>query len=205
MPAPVKVILDTDMGAGGCSDADDVGTIGMLNAMADNGEVELLAIMLNTMANDSAKAISVLQQYYGRDHVPIGVYKGDSSHTHLFRVHPYIPVIANGWPSRNLTTAQLPSATDIYRQILGAEVDNSVVVVSVGVLTNLAELLRSGPDAYSSLNGTELLSRKAKLLAVMGGRYPEGEEVCIAWNTASLHVRLPRTHLRSMPLAVQLL
>ena len=74
------------MGAGGCQDADDVGTLCAANAMADTGEIELLAIVLNTKPDASALAISalaisalaisVLRRYYGRDAIPIGAYKG---------------------------------------------------------------------------------------------------------------------------------
>ena len=73
---PVKLIIDTDMGGGGCQDCDDVGTLCMANALADNGEVELLAIMLNTMPDASAATISVLQHFYHRDNVPIGGLRG---------------------------------------------------------------------------------------------------------------------------------
>ena len=44
--AATKLILDTDFGAGACNDVDDVGTLCMLNALADRDEVELLAIVL---------------------------------------------------------------------------------------------------------------------------------------------------------------
>ena len=43
MPVPVKVIFDTDMGCGHCVDVDDVGTLCMLNALADLGEIEVCA------------------------------------------------------------------------------------------------------------------------------------------------------------------
>ena len=58
-----KIILDTDMGGGGCSDVDDVGTLCMLNALADNGEAEILAVMINTIAPECARAASVLLHY----------------------------------------------------------------------------------------------------------------------------------------------
>ena len=72
---PVKVILDTDMGGGGCQDCDDVGTLCAANAMADAGEIERLGIVLNTLPKASAATIGVLQHHYGRE-VPVGAYKG---------------------------------------------------------------------------------------------------------------------------------
>ena len=54
--APVKLIFDTDFGGGTCQDVDDVGTLCMLNALMDNGEAELLAIVVNTMPTICAAA-----------------------------------------------------------------------------------------------------------------------------------------------------
>merc|ERR1712000_770280 len=71
--AAVKLIIDTDASG----DCDDVGAICIANALADNGEAELLAVMHNTGIEHGAGAISVLNTYYGRGDVPIGAYKGD--------------------------------------------------------------------------------------------------------------------------------
>ena len=60
-PSFVGVILDTDMGAGLCTDVDDVATLCMLNALADNGEVTLLAVVLSTLSPRSVGVISVIQ------------------------------------------------------------------------------------------------------------------------------------------------
>ena len=42
--AAVKLIIDTDIGGGGCSDVDDVVAVCIANALTDNGEAELLAV-----------------------------------------------------------------------------------------------------------------------------------------------------------------
>ena len=36
---PVKLIIDTDIGGGGCNDVDDVVAVCIANALTDNGEV----------------------------------------------------------------------------------------------------------------------------------------------------------------------
>ena len=169
----VKLILDTDMGGGPCMDVDDVGTLCMLNALADNGEVDLLAIMLDTMPAACAGAISVLQHFYGRPSVPVGVIN-PSKHLSGQRAHEYVPMLVAKWPSE--TATKLPAAVELYRRVLAAEPDHSVVISSVGVLSNLAALMASKPDHYSPLTGVELLRRKVSLLTVMGGRYPSGWE-----------------------------
>jgi hypothetical protein len=62
---------------------------------------------------------------------------------------------------------------EIYRRVLVNQPDTSVVVVTVGYLTNIRYLLESGPDDWSPLSGKELVRRKAKRWVVAGGRYPE--------------------------------
>ena len=74
--APVRLILDTDMGGGACRDVDDVVALCTLNALMDNGEVELLAVVQDTAPPPCAGVISVINHYYGRDDIPIGAYKG---------------------------------------------------------------------------------------------------------------------------------
>ena len=72
---PVKLIIDTDIGGGGCNDVDDVVAVSIAHALADNGEAELLAVVQNSAPVRCAGAISVLNHYYGRDDVPVGAYK----------------------------------------------------------------------------------------------------------------------------------
>ena len=172
---PVRLILDTDMGGGPCQDVDDVGTLCMLNALQQNGEVELLAIMLDTLPPDCAGAISVIQHFYGRDDVPIGVREPRAAPSTL--AHFYVHRLNTQWDSPIKSSAGLPRAVDLYRRTLGAAEDGSVTIASVGVLSNLlAELLRSPPDEHSSLLGTELVRHTVHLLTIMGGSYPLGEE-----------------------------
>lgn len=54
----------------------------------------------------------------------------------------------------------------VYRNSRYAE------TISEGYLSNLSNLLKSHPDANSSLTGTELVQQKVKRAVVMGGRYP---------------------------------
>jgi hypothetical protein len=60
--------------------------------------------------------------------------------------------------------------------LLSAAPAHSITVISIGFLTNLADLLRSPPDDISSANGVDLVAMKVKKLAVMGGSYPAGWE-----------------------------
>ena len=49
-------------------------------------------------------------------------------------------------------------------------------LISIGFLTNLADLLKSEPDSISSLSGLDLISAKVSELIIMGGYYPWGWE-----------------------------
>ena len=59
----------------------------------------------------------------------------------------------------------------LYRKTLAAQPDRSVRISSIGILTNLAALLKSRPDVHSPLSGLELVRQKVELLAIMGGRF----------------------------------
>ena len=60
--------------------------------------------------------------------------------------------------------------------MLAGRPDGSVTLLSVGFLTNLDALLRSGPDEASPLDGVGLVRRKVKEWACMGGRFPASVE-----------------------------
>ena len=77
---------------------------------------------------------------------------------------------------RYFSFEKVPSALEIYRRVLAAAEDNTVAISSIGLLTNLADLLKSPPDDISTMNGYELVQRKVKLLATMGGKYPKSDD-----------------------------
>lgn len=171
--APVKLIIDTDIGGGGCNDVDDVVALCIGHALEQRGEAQLLAIVQNTAALQSAGVISVLNHFYGNDDLPIGAYNISTVGATLEQEAPlpYVPLLVNGWPSKIKNTSQVPSAVSVYREALASQANRSVTIASIGILTNLAALLKSKPDAHSPLNGLDLVRQKVKLLAVMGGKY----------------------------------
>mmetsp|Transcript_84479 Transcript_84479/g.273132 ORF Transcript_84479/g.273132 Transcript_84479/m.273132 type:complete len:288 (+) Transcript_84479:90-953(+) len=174
--ARVPLIIDTDIGGGGCQDVDDVAAICMAHALADNGEAELLAIVQDTQPPACAGAISVLNHFYGRDDLPIGAYRGEDLTPSL--PHPYVDDLVANWSSPIKNTSQVPDAVHVYRRVLSAQRDHSVVISSVGLLTNLKGLLKSAPDEHSHLSGRDLVARKVAVLAVMGGAYPSSGALC---------------------------
>jgi hypothetical protein len=65
-----------------------------------------------------------------------------------------------------------PSAASLYRRLLAAHPDQSVTIVSVGFTSNLDDLLLSGPDEFSPLNGADLVAEKVELWVAMAGQFP---------------------------------
>jgi inosine-uridine nucleoside N-ribohydrolase len=57
---------------------------------------------------------------------------------------------------------------------LKAAPDRSVVIVTIGPLTNLYHLMISRSDNISGLSGMELIKRKVKRIVVAGGKLPDG-------------------------------
>lgn len=167
---PVKIIFDTDIEA----DVDDVGSVAVLHALANRGEAEILAMGVSAKNPWCAPCLDALNTYFGRPDIPIGVVKG------LGAEHPsnYCQKVAEEFPHKLKSTADAPDAVTVYRKVLAKQPDQSVVIVTVGFLTNLANLLRSDGDEFSSLNGKDLVKQKIKTWVCMGAQHPTGKE----WN-----------------------
>ncbi len=163
----LQIILDTDIS----SDADDAGAVAVLHGLAARGNIEILAMMVSSGDPYSVSCLSILNSYFGRPEIPIGKVSGRS----VRHDSAYTQAVALSAKALDQTGQD---AVALYRRLLAPQPDQSVTIVSVGYLTNLNNLLRSGTDEYSALNGKELVGRKVKLLVCMGGKYPAGRE----WN-----------------------
>ncbi len=174
----IRLIIDTDIGGGGCNDVDDVVAVCIGNALTDRNEAELIAVVQNTAPLECAGAISVLNHFYGRDDMPIGAYDINTPNATLIQQQPlsYVTDIVGHFDSPIKNSTQAKDSVAVYRRVLAAQPDRSVAISSIGIHTNLAALLKSGPDNHSPLHGRELVAQKVFLLAVMGGAYPKGKE-----------------------------
>lgn len=167
---PVKIILDTDM----LTDPEDVTALWLLNTLAHRGEAEILACVVNGHETNRASgaAVDVVNTWFGRPNIPLGAFKGG----YPKKRSPFTPLLRDKFLHTAPDDDKLPSAVEIYRSVLAGQPDKSVVIVSIGFLVNLKELLLSAPDKHSDLRGDDLVRRKVKKLAVMGGKYPQGTE-----------------------------
>lgn len=166
----IPVIFDTDMGP----DYDDAGAITLLHAFADQGKAKILATVASTKYEGVAAVINVFNTYFKRPGIPVGVPKGEAI-TDRDRQHWTDTLIAN-YPHAIKNNSDVPDAVDVYRQVLAKQPDKSVTIITVGFLTNLANLLRSQPDQYSRLTGKQLVAKKVKSLVSMAGKFPSGRE-----------------------------
>lgn len=157
-----SIIFDTDMG----TDVDDAGALAVLHVLADRGEAEILATMSANRNRWSVPALDAINTYYGRKDLPIGCSRTGPDPENWY--HESV----GAFPHDLTHSDQAPNAIALYRKILAARSDNSVTIVVVGWLTNMAELLDSKPDRYSPLPGRELVKAKVKELVAMGGTWP---------------------------------
>ena len=163
-----SVILSTDI-AGDC---DDVGAIKVMHTFADELVFDILGVCNCTSRREGTRTFYALNKYLGRPNIPLGEYQ---KHTLPVSAESskYIDEISrrfgDGCPE------PLPAAK-FYRKLLSEAEDDSVVIITIGFYTDMAELLMSGPDEYSDLSGVELVHRKVSYVVSMALKYPEGLE-----------------------------
>jgi len=167
---PVSVIFDSDMGP----DYDDVGAITLLHAFADDGKANILATIASTKYDNVAAVFNVLNTYFKRPNVPIGVPKGEALELKDFQ--HWTDSIVKNYPHAINSNKDVPDAVALYRRILAIQPDKSVTIITVGFLTNLKNLLQSKADMFSPLSGEQLVKQKVKQLVSMAGRFPSGGE-----------------------------
>ena len=172
-PAPLAVIMETDLG----NDVDDALALDLLYKYMDAGKIRLLAVNLNKEGTAPAEYADILNTWYGYPDIPVGIIR-DGADCETDAVNYAKAVVdlkdAEGKPLFERSHPgydSYPEAVTLYRKLLSAEPDTSVVIVSVGFSTNLIRLMETPADEYSSLTGMELVKAKVKLLVTMAGDF----------------------------------
>lgn len=164
-----RVIFDTDVGG----DVDDAGALAVLHALADRGEIELLAMGVVIGHEAAVPYVHAVNTWYGRPHLPIGTIKGKAPYAR----DEYMVPIVEEYPY-TLTKETAPDVVTLYRKVLASQPDASVTLITVGPATNIFNLLKSTPDEHSPMNGVELMRRKIKFYGAGGngnGGLPKGK------------------------------
>jgi len=146
--------------------------LAMLHTLADHEAVDILGIIVTSDDKYAPLCTDAINHYFKRPDIPIGVEKGIP----LREFSKYTKEISEEYEHSLKSYADAEDATNLYRRLLSAQPDSSVVIITIGHLTNLSNLLQSNPDEYSSLSGIDLIKKKVKLWSCMGGMYPEGKE-----------------------------
>ena len=171
---PVNLILDTDLGP----DYDDVGAMALMHALADSGQVNILAVVSSNKDEHVVPCIEVLNTYFNRPDIPVGAPKSEGG-VSLTTWHKtkWTEELPARYPHKTAKTSDASDAVKVYRRILSTQPDSSVVVCTIGFFTNLKNLLLSGGDEYSPLSGCDLVAKKVKRVVSMAGLFPEAEVV----------------------------
>jgi inosine-uridine nucleoside N-ribohydrolase len=150
---PVRFILDTDIG----NDVDDALALGMIHALENRSEVQLLAVTITKDNRYAAPFVGLIDSFYGRPDIPIGVVHNGKTPADADMLK--IPVERRGVQGK-----QAPEAVELLTRILTGEPDQSVTIAQIGFSTNLARLVASPA-------GRDLVQRKVKLLCLMAGNF----------------------------------
>ena len=180
---PARIIFDTDM----CGDYDDVGALAVLNALADAGECEILAVVSSSRSSPALGMCEMINESYrglvecqtDEDSLPMGVCKEigyvspkEKGVNEVFR--SMVSAIREALRYPNSDDA--PDANEVYRRVLADSPDKSVTLCVVGFTTNVRRLLETKGDDISPLTGRELVAKKVKAWYQMGGVLPGGLE-----------------------------
>ncbi len=169
---PVNIIFDDDM----TNSVDDVGNHAVLWALANRGEVNVLALISSSANDFSAPAMHAIATYYGHPNVLIGAHKGSTPTLEGSATSVYTQQITNQFGTPGDTRANYPDAVTVYRQALANAPDHTVYIVAGGFYQPLQALLQSQPDSISPLTGMQLVTQKVKRLVSEAGWFPSGNE-----------------------------
>jgi inosine-uridine nucleoside N-ribohydrolase len=161
---PLHVIFDTDMG----NDVDDALALAMLHAFASRGELKLLAVTVSKDNPWAAEYVRLVDEYYGRGTIPVGMVRDGKTPEDGLYVRQVCEL-------HHRQPHETTDAVQLLRKTLAGEKDGAVTLIQVGFSTNLARLMDSGPDSYSSLSGMELVKKKVRSLTVMAGDFAAGK------------------------------
>lgn len=161
----VKLILDTDMG----SDFDDAGAIAVMHNLSRKGLADILAVTYCSSDKKSAVAIKALNNWYGKGDIPVGVYE-EKEFLVEKKLQRFTYPIAEKYLENN-KMPKIENATKVLRKAISENEDVTLCVI--GMLNNIAELLKSEADEISDLSGEELVRQNVKNMYVMGGNFKD--------------------------------
>ena len=167
---PQAIIFETDMG----NDIDDAMALDLLFKNMDAGNIKLLGVGVHKNNPYSKEYIDIMRCWYGYEDVPIGVNTACVTDMDCVDYCTKTCQMKNEKGELLFPRSKKPKyeeAVDMYRRLLAKADDGSVVIVTVGFSTTIAQLLNSGPDKYSKLSGRDLVAQKVKYFSAMAGEF----------------------------------
>src|SRR5450432_538579 len=107
----VLIIFDTDI----APDYDDVGAMALLHAFADMGEAEILATISSNAFETTGPTLSVLNTYFNRPGIPIGITKNASPYKNCSQ--KWAQAIVAKYPHLLRSNDDAMDAVKLYRKI----------------------------------------------------------------------------------------
>ena len=173
---PVNVIFDMDT-SGDCT---NIGALATLHALADRGEVNILATTVGFHSPYVAACADAVNLYYGRE-LPVGtLHSKDEPVEYRY----FADRLCREVNTRFAEGDEAEDAVRVHRRALAAAEDHSVVFEVTGLLSTAAALLASPADDLSPLTGRELIERKITRTIVMAGLFADtyGDEPRCEYN-----------------------
>ena len=162
------IILDTDIGP----DCDDAGALAVLLALMKREDMSPLGVVNCTSNKNSNGVLRAILNYCGFYNVPVA----QTSRGEFLESSSSFAGIVNEKYMSDAGKTEVENSLDFYKKALKSAQDDSVVIVSVGMLNNIAELTAEYPD---------LVKKKVHALVAMAGRFPEGSEFNITQDVES--------------------
>ena len=154
-----NVILDTDIGP----DSDDAGALAVLLSLMKREDMAPLGIVNCTSNKNSNGVIRAILNYFGFYSVPVAQTERDG----FLETSSDFAEIVNKKYMSDAGGFDVEHSLGFYKKALKDAQDDSAVIVSIGMLNNIAELTAEYPD---------LVRKKVHALVAMAGKFPEGAE-----------------------------
>ncbi|MBP9224362.1 MAG: nucleoside hydrolase [Verrucomicrobiales bacterium] len=162
---PVRIIFDTDI----TGDVDDVLALSMCHSLADRGACTLLGVTVSKNNPLTASFVDAQNTFHHRPDLPVGVTRDANAQQ---RESKYLALAESPhYPHDLQNNDDAREAVDLLRELLAKAPDGSVSIISVGIASNMANLLKSKGDVHSPLDGPALIRTKVKLLSLMAGAF----------------------------------
>jgi hypothetical protein len=142
-----RIIFDTDI----TGDVDDVLALAMCHTLAGRGACDLLGVTISKHHPLTASFVDAQNTFHGRPDLPIGVTRDPMAQSRESR---YLQLAESPhYPHDLRHNSQAEDAVQLLRKLLASQTNHSVIIVSVGIASNLANLL-------SSDGGLDLIRQK---------------------------------------------